>query len=356
MKSYQESDCCYCTLFNSFYLDRGVTMLHSVIENCGEARIYVLAMDDHTFRVLSEMALEKTVVIHYDDFVTDELRAVQSERTIAEYCWTCTAPLVAYILNEYQEKVCTYIDADLFFYKNPYCLVKEMLDEGYSVQIVEHRFGKGIFAEHMRKYSGTFCVQFNTFKNNREAKEILKEWAVQCLECCTSVQDRNNLGDQKYLEKWPETYSCVHVLRNEGGGLAPWNIHQYHLESEEEGNIQIKNKKNKNIEYLIFYHFHELQFLGQGRADIHVFTRNFGIERELIEFLYLPYIRRVQGVREYLLHNFPEPTEQNQQRILPTKPQKAKREIFGEDFWEKVYCKLRGVVLKMQRKKDFLEI
>ena len=310
MKDYEESSCCYCTLFNAFYLERGITMLRSLIAHSNEIRIYVLAMDDSTFEILEKIRLPKVVMIRHGDFASAKLLAVKKQRTAAEYCWTCTASFIQYILEEYQEEVCTYLDADLFFYKNPYELVKEMLDAGCSVQIVEHRFGKGIFAEHMRKYSGTFCVQFNTFLNNGDAKQILDAWAEQCIKCCSSIQNGKTLGDQKYLEEWPQKYDCVHILHNEGGGMAPWNIHQYRLWNAENGIVQIENKKNKEVIELVFYHYHGLQFLKNGKIDLNIFTRNPGIEKKLVEFLYRPYIK-------------------------------------------KLYCKWRELLLKTQKKKDY---
>lgn len=352
---YSESDCCYCTLFNSFYLDRAVTMLRSLIKNSGEIRIYVLAMDNPAFQILHKLALEKVVLIRHDDFATEELQAVKAQRTVAEYCWTCTAALIRYILDTYQEKVCTYIDADLFFYKNPYCLVEEMLDAGCSVQIVEHRFGKGIFAEHMRKYSGTFCVQFNTFKNDEKATELLDEWAAQCIECCSSVQNVNTFGDQKYLENWAERYNYVHILQNEGGGVAPWNVHQYHLKSIENGTIRLENKKSKKVEELVFYHFHGLQFLEKGKADINVYKRNFGIEKKLIEFLYRPYIQNVLTERRHLRKGMIQSELCEKQDTIIGKTQRAKRVITREDFLEKAYCKIRGIFLKTRKKDDILE-
>ena len=353
MKVYAESDCCYCTLFNTFYLERGITMLRSLIDHSGEIRIYVLAMDGVTFDILRKISLPKVAVIRHEDFVSEKLLAVQEQRTTAEYCWTCTASLIRYILEVYQEKICTYLDADLFFYKNPYELVNEMLDAGSSVQIVEHRFGKGIFAEHMRKYSGTFCVQFNTFENSKESRRILNDWAEQCIECCSSVQNGKTLGDQKYLEEWPQKYSCVHVLQNEGGGVAPWNIHQYRLHNMKNGMVRIKNKSSKKVTDLVFYHYHGLQFLEQGRIELNVFSQNFGIEKRLVELLYRPYIEKVLEEKKYLKEYFGSLLNYEKQSVLVGKTRKAKREIKWGDLGEKLYCRLRGLVLKTQKKKDY---
>ena len=66
------------------------------------------------------------------------------------------------------------------------------------------------------------------------------------------------MGDQKYLDKWPDLYSSCHIIKNEGAGIAPWNYSQYDIQTKD-NNIKINNKK------LIFYHFHQFQILKKNK-------------------------------------------------------------------------------------------
>lgn len=354
MENYQEKDCSYCTLFNAAYLDRGITMLRSLIKVSGEIRIYVLAMDEETYQVLQELNLEKVFPVRHDDFATKELLKVRKERTVSEYCWTCTAALIQYVLRHCSEKICTYIDADLYFYKNPFCLIEEMTGAGCSVQVVEHRFGKGIFAKHMLRYSGRFCVQFNTFENTEESIRILNRWAGQCLEYCSSVQDGDRLGDQKYLEEWPQKYGCVHILQNEGGGMAPWNIHLYRQKEDKTGVLRIENRFSGQETELVFYHFHGLQMLGGGKADMNIFTRNLGIQEKLAKELYIPYVKELYQEREALMRAYPFIQKIFERSLKVGVTQKGKRVWHTKELGEKIYCRLRDVLLKSRKKKDFL--
>lgn len=356
MQKYQESDCSFCTLFNAAYLDRGITMLRSLINVSGSVRIYVLAMDEETLQVLQALKLDKVVPVCLEDFENNELESIKKERTLSEYCWTCTAFLIQYVLCHYSEKICTYIDADLFFYENPFCLVWEMVEAGCSVQIVEHRFGKGIYARHMLHYSGRFCVQFNTFENTEESLAVLKRWAGQCLEYCSSVQDGNRLGDQKYLEEWPGVYKCVHVMQNEGGGVAPWNIHLYRRADGETGNVQVINKYSKKKEKLIFYHFHGLQLLGDERADINVYARNTGIQKGLVDELYVPYIRALYQERRQLEEKFIFLKDIFKRTLIVGITEKGKKSLRLKGMGERLYCRIRSLLLQYRRKKDLLYV
>lgn len=354
MNSFSESDSCYCTLFNSFYLDRGVVMLRSLAEHAGAIRIYVLAMDEDAFAVLNQLCLDKVILIRHIDFETEELLELKEERTIAEYCWTCTGRLIEYIFENYKELICTYIDADLFFYQNPFCLIEEMIQNQCCVQIIEHRFGKGVFARHMRRYSGVYCVQFNTFVNINAAKVILKEWIRQCTVYCSSTQDGKTLGDQKYLEDWPLKYKCVHVLENEGGGVAPWNIHLYRLKAERhKHNVKVQNKHTKKLYEVVFYHFHSLRLKENGITDICVYTRNLGIDKKLVDFFYKPYIYVLKNERKRLRERFGISFGMACEEKKKIK-QKAYVSMKFSEFVEKLYCRIRAIFMEARKKKDFL--
>ena len=66
------------------------------------------------------------------------------------------------------------------------------------------------------------------------------------------------MGDQKYLDKWPDLYTSCHIIKNEGAGIAPWNYSQYDIKVKD-NHIKINNKN------LIFYHFHQFQILKKNK-------------------------------------------------------------------------------------------
>ncbi|EIJ45195.1 hypothetical protein GWL_46350 [Herbaspirillum sp. GW103] len=69
------------------------------------------------------------------------------------------------------------------------------------------------------------------------------------------------MGDQKYLDPWPELYSGCHIIMHPGAGIAPWNYSQYQFACDSEGNIMVDGTP------LLFYHFHQFQLLDDGSFD-----------------------------------------------------------------------------------------
>ena len=285
----------FCTLFDSNYLDKGLTLYVSMQEVMKEFKLYILAMDDKCRDILKKMELSHVVVISQDEFEDDELRKIRSERSRAEYCWTCTASLIDYVFEQYQEAYCTYIDSDLYFFKNPQVLLEEMKAHDCSVQIVEHGFGKGFIAEEKIKGAGRYCVQFNTFKNDVYGREILSVWKGQCRNHCSMAP--GEMGDQKYLSDWEERYEKVHVLKHQGGGVAPWNIFRFKPANEKGWLI---DKKTKECFELIFYHFHHLEFEDECQVNLNVFKKELGSDKSLVYEIYRTYLKKMTEIKGML--------------------------------------------------------
>jgi len=290
------SDSTYCTLFDSNYIDKGLVMLRSLRKHCN-AVIYVLAMDDRCAEILLKENIKDTHIIRLEEFMDDELMACKNNRSHGEFCWSCTASLILYIFDKYSEKICTYIDADLYFYSNPNILVSELLESGKSVQIIKHNFKRGLDSHLQEKLSGTYCVQFNTFINNAYSKEILEEWRKLTLDD-SSIDNEECFGDQKYLDNWPVKYKThINIIQNMGAGVAPWNLERYSLVEGEKTGVCV----DKHYEIpIIFYHFHNVTNIDKNHVNIHIYERTLFLDKKLIQKIYLPYLRKINNTKNYL--------------------------------------------------------
>lgn len=292
----------FCTLFDSNYLDRGLVLFESLKKNSSLFKLYVLAFDEKCYEILKELNEEYLIPVSLEEFETEELLTVKKERTRGEYCWTCSSHFIAYVLDNYED-MCTYIDADLYFYSDPKILFKEIKETECNIGIIEHRFDKRRLSQELQKNSGRYCVQFNTFTNEKNSREALRWWQDRCTECCTVSADGKVFGDQKYLDDWTERFNKVHVIENIGAGVAPWNITNYELvqcEDKKPDNIQLRYLINGKVEKLVFYHFHCMQFLKGDMVNINVYNRANRTSEDLVNAIYKPYLKKIFEKRKWL--------------------------------------------------------
>jgi len=285
-----------CTLYNSLYLDKGLVLYDSLCECAKDFKLYVLCMDDKCYEVLVDLHQEHTIPIRLSDFESgdEKLLKAKESRSFGEYCWTCTPSLILYILKKYNEPICTYIDADMYFYQDPQILIDEMFNAGKTVLIVPHRFPAQ--KKYLEKH-GIYCVQFNTFCNADSSNIILEKWRSNCI--ADSSIDGNNFGDQKYLDTWPTEYSCIHVTNNLGAGLAPWNIESYKL-VDNQTNIVLYKENGLKLP-VVFYHFQNLTYIDRKQVSTNFESNNSEIDYRLVDHLYVSYLKKIDKRKDYLI-------------------------------------------------------
>jgi hypothetical protein len=276
----------YCTLFDSNYLAKAVAMYRSLERHAAPFRLTAFTFDEHAPELLAQLALPHLDVVLLRDLEAHDtgLAAVKDDRSAVEYCWTATPALPLYLFDTRPElQEVTYLDADLLFYSDPEPLFAEMGDA--SVLITPHRYAPE-YAHHIT--SGIYNVQFVTFRRTDDGLRVLRWWRERCLEWCYYRLEDGKLGDQKYLDDWPERFSGVHVLEHLGGGLAPWNALQYRLESEE-GEVTVDGVP------LVFFHFHRVRLRRSGRHAFH--PPGYHVPRNVIGLVYRPYLAALDAAR-----------------------------------------------------------
>jgi hypothetical protein len=265
----------YCTLFDSHYFTRGLAMYRSLVATGELFTLFIYCFDTFTFELLTEMRLPNVKPISLEEFETEELKKVKPLRTKAEYCWTCTSHTIRHALDTYQLPEVTYLDADLFFYAPPSILLEEFHRAVASVLLTEHRYTSRY--DHSRT-SGIYCVQFITFRSDDRGLTALQWWQERCIEWCYAREEDGKFGDQKYLDDWPARFPGIYVLKHLGGGVAPWNVQQYSIQSDKSG-LRV------NEHPLIFYHFHHYKYFPEGMHDF----SHYRLVPEVIDLIYIPY-------------------------------------------------------------------
>lgn len=289
-----------CTLFDSNYLDKGIVLYKSLEQVSKEFCLYVLAMNDKCYEVLIDLNYPYLKPIRLEEFENKELIAAKGNRSKGEYCWTCSSSLIKYLLTTYQLDSCTYVDADMYFYQDPKILVDEMIYSGASAQVVEHRFPKW---DNRAWRVGTYCVEFNTFKNDKIGLQILDEWVFKCLEKCSQIADGIHWGDQKYLDPIVEKYrEHINVLKNLGGGVAPWNIAQYKGIQSIGNTIVLQEKSTKKVFELVFFHYEGITYANRNRATVPTYLESGN--NKIITTLYADYLMNIEQAKQLLQYKY----------------------------------------------------
>lgn len=243
----------YVTLFDSLFLPQGIALHKSMERHVKDYTLWILCVDDQAHEILSKLNLPNVRLLQLSKLETADLLTVKPLRTKGEYCWTLTpfAPRFVFEADVNVTRV-TYLDADLWFRKNPAAIFREFESSGKQVLITDHAYAPQY---DQSATSGQYCVQFMTF--NRDGGEIVREWwEERCIEWCYARFENGKFGDQKYLDDWPERFiNTVHVMQNKEWILAPWSAARYPYGNSilwHFHDVRVANKSN-NIQTVVWY-------------------------------------------------------------------------------------------------------
>lgn len=289
----------FTTLFDSYYLDKALALYRSLERVADDFKLYIYAFDKKAFDVLGDMNLEHAVILRNEDLENAYpiLKKLKQERSKAEYCWTCTPVSIEYILDSFHEDNCTYIDSDLYFFADPKVLLDEIKAADANVVITPHRFSDSLKDKRLQDRSGKYCVEFNYFDNSENAREALSWWKERCFEWCYHIYEKDRMGDQKYLMKFPQLFKGVHELQNIGGGVAPWNLAQYEYTGESDDLAPILRERSTGKEFpIIFYHFQSMRYINHN----YIIIRSETHSKKTKDIIYRPYLKEIESIRKEL--------------------------------------------------------
>jgi hypothetical protein len=266
----------FVTLFDSLFLAQGLALHASMQRHIKQYALWVLCVDDEVHRVLQMLALPNVRLLQLSQLETSNLLGVKAERTKGEYCWTLTPFAPRFVFEaDFSVDCVTYIDADLWFRKDPIKIFQELDNAGKSVLITDHGYAP---ENDQSSTSGQYCVQFMVFK--RHGGEAVRQWwEDRCIEWCYARAEDGKFGDQKYLETWPDIFADqVHVLQNSEWTLAPWNVTRFPY-----GNS-------------VFFHFHGLRIVDEKNINLGAYR----IPNVVLQYIYGPYLDDIKTAIKYL--------------------------------------------------------
>ena len=269
----------FVTLFNKDFLPQGMALHKSMQRHIKQYILWILCVDDQTYDILKSLKLENVRLLQLSFFETEKLRAIKKTRTLGEYCWTLTpfTPRFVFDTDKTIGRV-TYLDADIWFMKDPKPIFDEFEKSGKHVLITEHAYAPEY---DQTSTSGRFCVQFITFTRSCGEK-IRSEWEKQCVDWCYARFEGDKFGDQKYLDSWPHRHAdSVHILEEKGSALAPWNSIVFPQTDA------------------IFFHFHGLRIVSRNWLIIGQYRIPFLVRKNI----YKPYTLDLKSCVDELERN-----------------------------------------------------
>lgn len=295
----------YVTLFDILFLPQGLALHTSMQRQVKNHTLWILCVDDEVHHILAQLSLPNVRLLQLSQLETEDLLRVKSNRSKGEYCWTLTpfAPRFVFEADTDVSRV-TYIDADMWFRKDPAPIFDEFEASGKAVLITDHAYAP---ENDQSVTAGQYCVQFVTF-DRVAGEEVRSWWEKRCVEWCFSRFEDGKFGDQKYLDIWPSLFkNKVHILVNKELCLAPWNISRFPY-----GNS-------------VVYHFHGLRITGPSS----VYLGSYLIPKNTYHEIYMKYLLDLKFISFRL-------TEVG----VEIKPQKYKGFI-NLDFFKMIVAMLR---------------
>ncbi|MGH7307118.1 MAG: class I SAM-dependent methyltransferase [Candidatus Rokuibacteriota bacterium] len=269
-------------------------MIRSLHQRESMAAIHVLALDDVCARVLDEVLgstirLIRATTLHAYD---PELAARRGGRSPWAFYGTHKPVLALFVMEGAEPpEALTYLDADLWFFDD----LSEVFAEigAASIGLSPHRFHEA--SAHLAIY-GTYNAGCIYWRNDAIGRRSLADWRAECLEWCEERPGADGrFMNQGYLNRWPERYGAVHVVRNPGVNLGPWNL-DGHLVERRGPRITVDGSP------LVFYHFSGVVRADDGwyswyphRAD------RFEMAHEAI---YTPYLAALEAEERMLMREY----------------------------------------------------
>ena len=234
--------------------------------------LLALCMDQTAYELVKALNWPSFVPIALDDLLTPEIASVRQRTSHGQFCWVCQPLICEYILEKYGADMVTYLESDSMFFSDPEVLFDEMQDK--SVTLVPHNYSPNL---DNSETAGTYCVQFNAFRNSAAAREVLRYWKEWCFKYDKSAPVA--YPGQTCLDDWPDRFDCVAIIENPGAGVAPWNVNGRTFRSEAYG-------PSVDGRPVVFFHYHQY---GRFKNGDHELGR-YPLNADVLDIFYIPYV------------------------------------------------------------------
>ena len=280
-----------CTVLSKSKFYQGLALYYSLVNSMEDFRLYILCMDDTTYRLLEQMKPKHVVITHVRELEKGSLLDIKKQRKLHEYCWTLKPVYIENLMIKHPLIIrITYVDADLFFWSDPaeifknqpYCSV--LLSRGdpyYPTRTLK-------FINYKRELYGNYNSGFVSFKNDQIGLSSVQFWKENCLERCSDIPISGSFGDQTYLNFLPVLFPRVCDIATPGVNIGHWNCPKYNFYVKN-GELFIDESK------LICYHFSGFKITGKGKMKL-----KYEAKSNNLPFIYDIYKKTINRIVSYV--------------------------------------------------------
>jgi len=249
----------YCTIFDDNYLGRAIALYESLMRVNQDAIFAFFCIDANSVRLLTELKLERAVIVGHEEFATPELLAVRPLRSQGEYCWTCKPIALLHLMRCIPDvDWVAYVDTDMMFFGDP---DEALPGPGDHYLLAPHRFHPD-FSEY-EKSAGKHNAGYVAARCTAQGEQAISWWKARCIESCSFIPTPDTFADQKYLDQMAGLFPFGASAHHIGLNVAPWNVENF-IVSNVTGKVCVDNIP------LLLYHFQGLQLFVNGTASLYI--------------------------------------------------------------------------------------
>ncbi|QEK12100.1 hypothetical protein FQB35_06765 [Crassaminicella thermophila] len=286
----------FSTIASNNYLYKLIVMYKSLEYYNNDFHLHVLCVDEEVYNILSNLKFKHLKCYKIYHIQDKDLMKAKANRTRQEYAWTLKPAMMYYVMKNFSSaQYYAHIDADICFYSSLENIFNENIDA--SLYLTDHNNSNRFMDTY--DVTGRYNTGFVGCKNNNDALSAVVWWKKQCIKWCYKEPDikAKLFGDQRYVERWANLFSNVHIVNTKGANVAVWNIDNYHI-SYRDGAIYVDDDK------LIFYHFSGLSIYNSREFNLAWFK---GLPDSAVKLIYIPYLNLLSEAIENvqnIFHNF----------------------------------------------------
>lgn len=237
-----------CTIFSKNYLAHVRALADSFYKIHPKGKMFALLVDDIDGHF--DPKKEKFNLVNINEIGIENLQSFCFKYTVVEQNTGAKAHFLLYLLKKYDFKKIIYLDPDILIINSLENLWKLLEKKSILLtpHILEHVDDDKKPSESDLKKAGIFNLGFIALANTASTEKFLNWWKEKLYNYCLMAPEKGFHVDQKWVDKVPDSFNDVYIIKHPGYNVAYWNLMQRKV-------LISKDKLLVNDKPLYFFHF-----------------------------------------------------------------------------------------------------